>query len=59
VLAGVVGGHLLGIIFHCYQSGFEVKIGVKSIFLALSFLVKKGQKGRVFAICLFLKEFFV
>ena len=23
VLAGIVGDHLLGIIFHCYQSGLE------------------------------------
>ena len=36
-----------------------VKIGVRSILLALSFLVKKAEKGRVFTICLFMKEFFV
>jgi hypothetical protein len=35
------------------------EIGVRSILLALSFLVKKAEKGRVFTICLLLKEFFV
>ena len=35
------------------------KIGVRSILLALSFLVKKAEKGRECTICLLLKELFV
>jgi hypothetical protein len=39
----------------------EKKVGkeLRSILLALSFLVKKAEKGRVFTVCLLLKEFFV
>ena len=36
-----------------------LKIEVRSILLALSFLVKKAEKGRVFTLCLLVKEFFV
>jgi len=37
----------------------KVGKGLRSILLALSFLVKKAEKGRVFTVCLFMKEFFV
>jgi len=42
-----------------FITGVNVKIWVRSILLALSFLVKKPEKGSVLTICLFLRKFFV
>ena len=37
----------------------KVEKELRSILLALLFLVKKAEKGRVFSICLMVKEFSV
>ena len=50
---------LLALFFTNPSADWGPQIGVRSILLALSFLVKKAEKDRVFTLCLLLKEFFV